>query len=417
MKANKYFVIPMFLVVMILNYKQITLSQINSLPNSLIYNDGSPVNNSSDWFNQRRPEILKLFETHVYGKTPFKDFQSKAKILSSKLILDGKAMMNQVSYKITMDSKSIVLNLLEIRPAQLKGNIPCFVGLNFDGNQTVLADSSIKITDKWLIEYNKPEIVNNHATQASRGSENSSWPLKEIIERGYALITCCAADIDEDRLNYADGAQALFYKKGEDKPKEGEWATIGAWAWGLSRILDYIAIRSYYNSSKVIVIGHSRMGKTALWAAAQDRRFAAVISNNSGCGGAAIFRNKVGEQIADINKNFPHWFNDKFKEYNNNENALPVDQHELISLIAPRPVYVASATKDQWAGPENEFLALTMAVPVYQLLGVKGIPEFTKPLENVPQMGTLSYHIRSGYHDLTPWDWEQYLHFADKYVK
>ena len=393
------------------------IAQQANLPNPLVLNDGTQITSAEIWYNLRRPELLKLFETNIYGKTPGKADSVESNIQSSKLIMDGKAKMNQVELKVFVNQKFIVLNLLEIIPANAKKPLACFVGLNFDGNQTVLPDTSIRITDKWLIGYNTPEIVNNHATEASRGSDVDKWCARLIVDHGYALITCNSADIDEDRINYTDGAQAFFYKNSQNKPKTGEWATIGAWAWGLSRILDYIETNPVFNSKKVIAFGHSRLGKTALWSAAQDTRFAAVISNNSGCGGAAVFRNKKGEQIADINRVFPYWFNDKFKEFNNNENSLPVDQHELIALMAPRPVYVASASNDQWAGPENEFLAINEAIPVYQLLEVRNIPQFKKPVENVPQIGILSYHLRKGKHDVTPWDWENYLKFADLIFK
>ncbi|MFN8256260.1 MAG: acetylxylan esterase [Bacteroidales bacterium] len=392
-------------------------AQYKTIPNPMVCLDGTTVNSVRIWENKRRPEILELFETNVYGKTPQADFTLKSSTESEKEIMGGKAMMRQVLLILSYKQKSLSLNLFEIRPAKAKGKIPCFIGLNFDGNQTVIADTSVKITDKWLIDYKSDYIIGNHATRASGGIDSSSWPVSMIIERGYGLITCCAADIDEDRLNYSDGAQALFYNKGQEKPGPDEWGTIGAWAWGLSRMLDYAISTNVYNPERIIVIGHSRMGKTALWAAAQDKRFAAAISNNSGCGGAAIFRNKEGEKIADINRVFPHWFNDNFKKYNNLEDSLPVDQHELIALIAPRPVYVASATNDKWADPKNEFIAVMMAIPVFNLLGVNNIPQFTEPIANLPQQGILSYHLRQGDHDITPWDWLQYLDFADKFVK
>jgi len=415
--CHLFFKSIMMIQFIVLFYAVELTGQSETLPNPLIRLDGSKVTNIKTWLFKRRPELLNLFETIEYGKTPGTADSISSKIVSSKLIMDGKAKMNQISLKVFIKGKYIIMNLLEIKPTKIEKPLTCFVGLNFDGNQTVLSDTSIRITDKWLIEYGKPDIVNNHATSLSRGIDSAQWSVRMIIEQGYALITCHSADIDEDRVNYDDGAQSLFYKDGQSKPASGEWGTIGAWAWGMSRMLDYVTTCKYFNSNTVIAIGHSRLGKTALWAAAQDKRFAAVISNNSGCGGAAIFRNKKGEKILNINTSFPHWFTDTFKNYNNRENELPFDQHELLALIAPRPIYVASASLDQWADPENEFLSIVETLPVYKIFNIKGLNELIKPAENVPQIGVLSYHLRKGNHDITPWDWENYIKFADKFIR
>jgi hypothetical protein len=202
----------------------------------------------------------------------------------------------------------------------------------------------------------------------------------------------------------------------EQQPDSTSWGAIAAWAWGLSRAMDYIETVSSIDSKKVIVMGHSRLGKTALWAGATDKRFAMVISNNSGCGGAALSKRVFGETVGSINVSFPYWFCKNFNKYNEKEELLPVDQHQLLSLIAPRPLYVASGEEDLWADPKGEFLSCVGASPVYVLLGEKGFPASEMPSANSPVVGSIGYHVRSGGHDITLYDWQQYLDFADLHL-
>ncbi len=305
------------------------------------------------------------------------------------------------------------MELLIFIPAHATKPVPLFLGMNFFGNQSINNDSSIPITKSYVLNYPEFNIFNHKATYESRGMDSSSWPVEMILERGYGLATFCYGDLDPDFDDgFKNGIHSLLDYS--EKNDSDELSSISAWAYGLTTAMDYFETDEHINKGQIVVIGHSRLGKTALWAGAIDQRFAIVISNNSGCGGAALSGRKMGETVRDINTRFPHWFSKNFHDFNDRENELPVDQHMLIGLIAPRPVYVASAEQDSWADPYGEFLSLYHAGPVYKLFGSDIIRKDTLPEVNKPLWtGKMGYHIREGGHGITKFDWEKYLDFAD----
>ncbi|MFA5330320.1 MAG: hypothetical protein WC384_21185 [Prolixibacteraceae bacterium] len=387
------------------------------LPDVLKRFNGSKVKSAKVWAKKRRPEILKLFAQEVYGKVPGELNISDVKLReTSDDAINGKAIRKQLSLFFTKSDRSVEVNVLMYLPKSVKKS-PVFLAYNRTGNHAVYSDPNIRLTESWVNNDPSVGIINNQVTEQSRATASSRWPVDEIINAGYGLVTVYYGDIDPDKNDQSDGIQPFFYQPNQTKPRSDEWGSLAEWAWGLSKVMDYLETDPQVDASRVVVLGHSRLGKAALWAGANDQRFAMVISNESGCGGAALSRRKYGETVQIINTSFPHWFCDNFKKYNDNENFLPVDQHMLLALIAPRPLYVASAEGDQWADPRGEFLSAKYASPVYNLYGLEGLPAKEMPEINHPVMGTIGYHIRSGKHDLTLYDWQQYLKFADKYLK
>lgn len=396
------------------------------LHNPLISENGEPVTTSDKWSSERRGEILELFLREVYGRLPTGEIPTRVRVIEEGApALNGQALRKQVVIQLGEKLSDPKINLLIYYPADRTGAVPAFLGLNFIGNQSIHSDPHIALCENWTIGSKEEGIVNHRPTEDSRGKKASRWPVEKIVQRGYAIATAHCGDVDPDFDDgFKNGVHALFARDKEEPRPQDAWGTIAAWSWGLSRIMDYLEQEPNIDHRRVAVMGHSRLGKTALWAGAQDERFAAVISNNSGCGGAALSRRQFGETVEAINTNFPHWFCQNFKKYNQNEASLPVDQHMLLALIAPRPVYVASATEDLWADPRGEYLALLAADPVYKLLGTNGFPgpisipvSANKPTADRPLQATMSYHLRTGPHDITLYDWQQYLDFADHHFQ
>ncbi|HUU10770.1 MAG TPA: acetylxylan esterase [Phycisphaerae bacterium] len=383
-----------------------------TLPEALRMADDTPVADADAW-RGRRAEVLRLFETEMYGRAPGRPEKMTFKVFDeARDALQGKAVRKQVSIFLTGDEAGPRLDLLLYLPAGAKGRVPVFLLLNFNGNHTVHADPAIRLATQ--VVRNGDKVVENRAPEASRGKDSAAFPVETILARGYALATIYYGDIDPDFDDgFKNGVHPLFDKPG-DRPADA-WGSIAAWAWGLGRGLDYLETDPAVDAKRVAVLGHSRLGKTSLWAGAADERFAMVISNDSGCGGAALSRRRCGEAVERINKSFPHWFCGNFKKYNAKEGDLPIDQHLLVALMAPRPVYVASADEDLWADPRGEFLAAKGADPVYRLLGTEGLPADDMPPLDTPVMGAIGYHVRRGGHALSEYDWLRYIDFADKH--
>lgn len=375
------------------------------LPVLLSTESAQTIYNVKQWEDIRRPELLKLFANLVYGQTPAGEVKVSYETLTvNPQAIDGMATSKQIQITFSRNGLQRTALLLLYLPNQVKSKTPVFLSYNYMGNQSTSMDTEI--------------IPSAHTNAQKRGAQQSRWPIRQIVSAGYGVATLCYNDLFPDSKDkHSESILPLFGYQSPDGISSDSWQAIGAWAWGLSRVMDYLETEPNVDASGVIVLGHSRQGKAALWAGAQDQRFAIVISNDSGCGGAALSKRTFGETVETITSVFPHWFCPNFNQFANNEQALPIDQHELIALIAPRPVYVASAENDKWADPRGEYLGAFYAGEVYALYGFEGLNTTEMPPVNTPIMNRVGYHIRTGDHDITAYDWTQYVRFADIWLK
>ena len=338
-----------------------------------------------------RSEILQTLEREMYGKAPAKPAKQGFELRErSEEAFGGKAIRKQLSlWYEGPPGKRGKMELLMYLP-KTKAKVPVFLGMSFGGNSCANADPAIFESTAW------------QRTPQTRGGCASRFEAEYVISRGYGTAIVYYGDLDPDFDDgFENGVHAVY-----GKPKADEWGSIAAWAWGMSRAMDYLEQDPQVDAKHVAVHGHSRIGKAALWAGALDERFAMVISNDSGEGGAAVSRRKSGERTADLNKNFPHWFDGNFKKYSGKEETLPFDSHWVIRAVAPRLMYTTSASEDLWADPEGEFAGMVAA-------GMKP-REMLKPGERYFE-GRMAYHLRLGKHDITKWDWEGFMDFADQH--
>lgn len=360
-----------------------------TLPEVLRMRDGTPVASAEQWQSARRSEVLELFRTNVYGRVPATSYgQSFHVVHEDAKALGGAATLRQVDVRIARGEKSLTIRVNLFVPNQTAKPVPAFLLICNRGAENI---------------------------DPTREVKSEFWPVEEGIARGYAMAAFLNADVDPDRHDgFQNGIHAIL-DEGQRPPDA--WGTIAAWAWGASRVLDYLQTVSQIDPKQVAVIGHSRGGKTALWAAAEDERFAMAVSNDSGCGGASLSRRRFTgrEQVAKIVTAFPHWFCSNFTAFAGREDELPIDQHELIALLAPRAVAVGSASEDRWADPRGEFLSIVQAAPVYNLLGHKSLGTAEMIGIGAALHGDQAhYHLRAGKHNLTLEDWRHYWDFADR---
>ena len=361
------------------------------LPDPLIGRDGQVIDTAEAWNGFRRAELLNLFRNQVYGNRPRKEYELDFVQVAEKAdVWNGLATGRSMSAVVTIGDREYKFPFVLFIPNGIQKPVPAVIHIN----------------NRYFIPLDKAAVEND-----------PFWPARTLVERGYATASFHTSDVDPDkRTGYQDGIRA-FFANGEE-PDPQAWRSLSAWGWAASRVLDHIETIPVIDAGKVAVVGHSRGGKTSLWAACEDSRFAVAYSNNSGCGGAALSRRAFGETVGRITSSFPHWFCVPFAKYADHEADLPVDQHEVMALIAPRAVYVASADEDLWADPKGEYASLVAAAPVFDLLGKTSITEPDMPAMNSPRVrGNTGYHIRSGGHGLGEVDWNWFLDFTDQFLQ
>ena len=383
-----------------------------TLPDPLVCNDGSRVTSTDTWFSKRRPEILESYRSEIYGRTPDTAANVKFNVWETATnALNGTAMRKQIEINFSGTADGPFAHLLLYTPAG-KTSSPTFLCLQFNGNYTVIDDPAVAIFPDWNGKTQMPSMPVN----PMRGHAAYNWKIGEILARGYGIAFIDYREIEPDWT--AGAGQKYGVRRIFPAPAAAEgWGAIGAWAWGASRALDYLCTDKDVDGQRVILMGHSRLGKTALWAGAQDTRFAAVIASCSGEMGASLSRRDYGETVDDVAKHFPYWMCGNFQKYAGHWTNLPIDSHCLLSLIAPRPLFLSTGSEDKWGDPHGEFLAARAATPVYELLGKTGITETDFPPLDHAIQHDIGFNCHTGLHDVLTSDWDNFLDFADAHFR
>lgn len=414
-----------------------------TLPDPLIMNNGSPVLTTNDWKDLRRPEILKLYENYIYGGGPHWRNMIDHMRENNSHALGGKALRKQVDLEFynynnrtnNDPTNDLKLHVLIYTPANTRKPVPVFLCLSFTGNYSDIDDTNVIVYPVWNAKTDTLALPTN----IDRGTSHN-WKIEEALARGYGVAILDYNDIEPDLADgtgWKYGVRSLYLQPGETNTDGNAWGAISAWAWGASRVMDYLETDKEVDASRVIMFGHSRLGKAALWAGAEDQRFAMVIASCSGEMGASLSRRDYGETVTTMCKSFPYWFCPNFLDYSGNISAMPVDSHMLISLIAPRPLFLSTGSEDRWGDPRGEWEAAIAAAPVYQLFGKQGVvtnlppgvltngngsgsllksevlETYPMPPPDAPIMRDVGFQTHTGKHDVLPEDWDRFLDFAD----
>lgn len=370
------------------------------LPPLLVTSKGDAVTTPEQWFKVRRPEILSLFANLIYGRVPAPASPIETRFEVVKVdpeFMDGKATRKDVKIRFKNEKGELSMHFLVFVPNGATKPVPAFLKHSFNNTQSNDFDASTT----------RPGRLKN------------GWPLGEFFDRGYGFCAVYQQDlVRHNEVEFLKSIHKLFYPEKQSFPKANEWGVLSTCAWGAMRAMDYLETDDDIDHTRIAIMGHSKMGKAALWTAAQDQRIALAISAQSGCAGAALWRRKYGETLKKMVTRFPYWLCRNAWKFVEQEDDLPVDQHMLLACIAPRPVYVHSGVEDTWADGRGEYLSAFHASEVYRLLGKKGLSSEASPNVGEPIIQSdVGYHIREGGHSIEMYDWQRFLDFADYHFK
>jgi hypothetical protein len=394
------------------NYTE-ALAGSSTLPDPLMLANGKSVRDAKAWYGKRRPEIVRLFEENEYGRSPGRPADMTFDVFDKGTpALDGKAIRRQVTIYFSKDKSGPKMDLLLYLPADARQPVPVLLNAGFSANSNAVDDLGIRVGEVWGPDRKK--------IPANKGRAFGKLNVAPFLAAGFGVATVYYGDIDPDfpgGIQY--GVRALYLKPGRQELAPGEWGSIAAWAWGLSRALDYLETDEGVDAKRVAVTGVSRLGKTVMWAGAHDTRFAMVIASCSGEGGAALSRRNYGETVAHLvaPTRYPYQFAGSYAKFAQHVDQLPVDAHMLVALIAPRPLLLQTGNTDKWSDPKGEFLAAEAAGPVYRLLGKDDLGTDRMPPAGQPILHTLGYLMHAGGHGTVPSDWDVYLEFMKMHLK
>ncbi len=382
-----------------------------TLPDPLVLANGKRVRDAGTWYKQRRPEIVKLFEENMHGRTPGRPTDRTFDVFDKGTpALDGKAIRKQVEVRFSAAKATPKMDVVIYTPAGAKKPVPLVLCINFTANSSMIEDSGIRQGEVWDRDRKR--------VPASSNTRFTKIDVNEFLSKGIGLASVYYGDIEPDFPGGVPfGVRGLFLKPGQTEPEPDEWGAIGAWAWGLSRALDYLETDPAVDAKRVALFGISRLGKTVLWAGAHDTRFAAVIASCSGEGGAALSRRNYGETVKHLNTNFGYQFAGNYQKFGSHVDQMPVDANMLLALLAPRPLLLSTGSEDKWSDPKGEFLAAVAVEPVYRLLGKDGLGTETMPAAGQGILHTLGYRMHAGGHGTTPDDWPFFVKFLETHLK
>ena len=384
-----------------------------TLPDPLVLNNGKRVMDAKTWVAKRRPEIVAMFEEQQFGRAPGRPVDERFEVLDKGTVaLGGKAIRKQIAIHLVKDPGAPVIHLLVYTPVGAKKPVPVLLNINFGAPSAAVDDPGILPDKVW-------DAKTHARVPAAQGRPMPKLNVEALLNAKMGVATFYYGDlVPDDSEGFPESIQRWFLKPGQTMPGPGEWGTIAAWAWGMSRAEDYLETDKDVDAKRVAIHGISRLGKTVMWAGAHDQRFAAVIESCSGEGGSALSRRDYGETVAHLTApgRYGYQFAGNYAQYGKHVDQMPMDAHMLIALVAPRPLLLQTGNTDFWSDPKGEFLAAVAAGPVYRLLGKVPLDTDVWPGANQPVLHDLGYFMHDGGHGMIDSDWEVYVRFLKMHL-